>query len=67
MTEFCSYNGKVIYPTRHAAARALRLLSRRKPDGIKRHVYLCPHCRGFHFGRPNPLVVHPPKFKKELS
>jgi hypothetical protein len=48
--EFCPYGGKQRYATRQEAADALRCTERRNWDGVKRQVYQCRTCHGWHFG-----------------
>lgn len=48
--KFCPRTGKITYPARDLAIKAMEAVKSRKP-GPMMGTYVCEHCSGFHVGR----------------
>lgn len=51
--DFCSFNGKIIYPTRKTAAERLKKIKVERElkgdlERCERNIYQCPHCSYYH-------------------
>lgn len=63
---YCGHTGKIVYPTPKEAGIALRKTERRRPEKIKRHVYRCRLCGGYHFGKLTNNARTMAKLRKEF-